>query len=559
MNECLKVKKNNCKNCYKCIRNCPIKAISFNLNQASIVQDECVLCGRCYVCCPQHAKVIRDDLPTAKRLLEEAAPVYASIAPSFAAGFPGVSIEAMKEALCALGFDGVEETAVGATIVKAHYQQLIDSGVQPIVISSCCHTVNVLIQRYYPEALKYLAKVQSPMQAHSASIKREHPGVKTVFFGPCISKKDEADKYPDIVDCVISFEGLSAWLAAEGVELHLEEVMQPGGRARLFPVEGGIIRSLGVYHKDYRYLTICGMDQCMAALEDICAGRISDRCFIEMSACEGSCIGGPVMSSGKFSPISSALYIEKQAGNTDFQIDMPDAALLDKTIAPQPVHTPKLDEQTIAEALLRIGKSKPEDELDCGSCGYDTCREKVVATISGKSEEVMCMPYLMERAQSFSDIIISNSLSAVVAMNEKLQIQQINAAGCRLFNIGEQKKVLGKHISMILDPEPFLEVLETSQDIHEQKVYLAEYAIHVSLSVIHDTTFHVVLAIMRDITEKETAREIKEARDQRTIEITDKVIEKQMATVQEIASLLGETTAETKIALSKLKETLRNE
>ncbi|MCL2227134.1 MAG: histidine kinase [Oscillospiraceae bacterium] len=558
MNECLKVKKNNCKNCYKCIRNCPVKAISFGSNQASIVQEECILCGRCLVCCPQHAKIMRDDVPIAKKLLEGESPVYASVAPSFAANYPGVSIDSMKKTLLEMGFEGVEETAIGATIVKTHYDDMIDAGKQRVVISSCCHTVNMLIQRYYPGALPYLAKVQSPMLAHGAAIKRLRPDAKVVFIGPCISKKNEGDQYPGIVDCVITFEGLSKWLSDEGLELHKDSSTELGGRARLFPIAGGIIRSMRADSKDYRYLAIDGMEQCMTALKDISEGN-TDRCFIEMSACKGSCIGGPAMGPERNMPIKSYVAVEKLAGSEDFPIEPPDEELLYKAMPQQTVRIPKLDAKTLEEALLRIGKSKPSDELNCGSCGYDTCREKVATTISGKSDETMCMPYLMERAQSFSDIIIDHTLNGVMVMKESLEIQQINAAAGRILNIKNQRDVLGMNVSCVLDPAPFVEVLESRQTIKERKLFLAEYARHVTLTVIYDVSFRVVIAIMRDITENETAREIKDAQDRRTIEITDKVIEKQMTTVQLIASLLGETTAETKIALTKLKETLRNE
>ena len=559
MNECLKVREHNCKHCYKCIRNCPVKAIRFISNQAGIVRDECVLCGRCFVCCPQSAWVVRDDIPTAKALLKGDAPVYASIAPSFAANYPGVSIKSITNTLLKMGFAGASETAIGATIVKKSYNEMLNSDKQQPLISSCCHTVNMLIQRYFPETLPYLAKVQSPMLAHCAAIKREHPGVKTVFFGPCISKKDESEQYPGIVDCVVTFEGLSKWLIDDKIELQKDDNPERGGKARLFPVAGGIIRSMLVDNNNFRYLVIDGMDRCMTALKEISEGKLTERCFIEMSACTGSCIGGPTMGRGKTFPIRGGLAVEKQAGKDDFSIKMPPSGLLQKSIKPQPVPTQEYNARDLEETLRRIGKSSLSDELNCGSCGYDTCREKALATLAGKSDETMCLPYLMERAQSFSDIIVSNSFSGVIVMNESLIIQEMNVAGGRILDIEDHKSVVGEHISAVLDPTPFLEISKENHNIDELKVCLAEQGRHISLSILYDFSFHVIIAIIRDITERETAREIKEARDNRTIEITDKVIEKQMATVQIIASLLGETTAETKIALTKLKETLRNE
>ena len=202
MNEYLRLKKSNCKNCYKCIRHCPVKSIRFSDNQAHIVNDECILCGHCFVVCPQHAKEIRCDLDKARALIASGSPVYASLAPSFAADFPGVTITSMQKALTALGFSGAEETAVGATIVKNRYQEILEQEHPSVLISSCCHSVNLLIRRHFPEALPYLATVRSPMQAHCVDIKRRHPGAAAIFIGPCVSKKAEADEYSDAVDCV---------------------------------------------------------------------------------------------------------------------------------------------------------------------------------------------------------------------------------------------------------------------------------------------------------------------------------------------------------------------
>ena len=166
MGEYLKLKPSNCKNCYKCIRNCPVKSIRFSDDQANILEEDCVLCGRCFVVCPQNAKEIRNDLPAAKALLAGGAPVYVSLAPSFVANYEGATIQTMEAALQKLGFTAAEETALGATLVKREYDRLVNEGEQDIIISSCCPSVNLLIRKYFPEALPYLAKVLSPMQAH---------------------------------------------------------------------------------------------------------------------------------------------------------------------------------------------------------------------------------------------------------------------------------------------------------------------------------------------------------------------------------------------------------
>ena len=558
MNEYLRLKKSNCKNCYKCIRQCPVKSIKFQDNQAHIVEDECILCGQCFVVCPQNAKEIRNDTDAVKKLISTGRPVYASVAPSFVANYPGMSIAGMEKALKRLGFAGAEETAVGATSVKTMYDRMCESGEQDVIISSCCHTVNLLIRKYYPQALSCLAPVLSPMQAHCKSLRERHEGCAAVFIGPCISKKDEAAQYPGIVDYALTCEELTEWLGSAGITLQPEPDAIEGGKARLFPVTGGILRSMELDAKDYSYITVDGIDNCIRALKDICEGNMS-KCFIEMSACAGSCIGGPAMDKPGRNYVRGTAAVNEYAPESDFDIPEPDKAALAKEHSFIGTRKAMPGSKAIEEILRQTGKTKPEDELNCGCCGYNTCRDKAIAVLNGKAEISMCLPYLKEKAENFSDKIIKNTPNAIIVLNEALEVQQINAAGCALLNLSGADAILGGQVVRVLDPLPFLEVMETGRAIRGKRVYLAEYKRYVEQTIIYDKSYHIIMAIMRDITEEENARERKESMSRSTIEITDKVVEKQMRVVQEIASLLGETTAETKIALTKLKESLSDE
>ena len=244
MNEYMKLKKSNCQNCYKCIRRCPVKSISFSGDQAQIVGEECVLCGQCFVVCPQNAKEIRCDIDKAKALIESGVQVYASVAPSFVANYEGITIGSVEKALKALGFSGAEETALGATMVKKRYDDMVDEARQNVIVSSCCHTVNLLIQKHFPEVVSCVAQVTSPMMAHCQSVKQQHPQVKTVFVGPCISKKAEAEQYPGAEDCVLTFEELSQWMDERGVTFEAVPDDNAQSRARLFPTAGGILNTM---------------------------------------------------------------------------------------------------------------------------------------------------------------------------------------------------------------------------------------------------------------------------------------------------------------------------
>ncbi|MGN1139366.1 MAG: [Fe-Fe] hydrogenase large subunit C-terminal domain-containing protein, partial [Ruminococcus sp.] len=309
MSDCLKLKKSNCVNCYKCIRHCPVKSIRFSGNQAHIVGNECILCGQCFVVCPQDAKEIVDSTEKVKILLSDDAPVIASIAPSFIANYHGVGIESIRDALKKLGFYDAEETAIGATIVKKEYDRMLKEDNRNVLISSCCHSINLLIQKHFPDLLSYLADIVSPMQAHSIDIKKRYPGAKTVFIGPCVAKKDEADHYGDIVDAVLTFEELTQWLKNEGIELEEKCDSEDFSKARIFPTTGGILKSMDLDASDYNYLALDGVENCISALEDIRVGNLKN-CFIEMSACVGSCIGGPVMEKYNRFPIRDYIAVD---------------------------------------------------------------------------------------------------------------------------------------------------------------------------------------------------------------------------------------------------------
>ena len=557
MAEYLKLKKSNCVNCYKCIRHCPVKSIKYSTGQAQIVSDECILCGQCFVVCPKNAKEIRNDVPHAIELLKEGN-VIASVAPSFVANYPGATIATMEKALKRLGFSAVEETAIGASIVKTEYENIIREGKQEVIISTCCHSVNTLVEKYYPEVLPYLATVLSPMQAHCQKIKRENPGAKTVFIGPCISKKAEAEAYPGYVDCVLTFEELSAWFKQEGVSIEQGEDHLEESRARLFPTSGGILRTMNCDSDEYTYLVVDGIDNCIAALDDIKEGRLK-KCFIEMSICAGSCVGGPAMERERRRPVTDTIAVNRYAGKKDFAVEQPAKADLIKDHRFIGLHRQMPGEREIQEILQKTGKFTPEQELNCGACGYNTCREKAIAVYQGKADINMCLPFLTQKAESFSDTIINNTPNGIIVLNEDLEVQQINTAACRIMNIRHASDVLGDQVIRVLDPKVFLDVMSTGMSVRDEKVYLTEYKRYVEQSVIYDKSYHIVMCIMRDVTEEERERMSKEKISQQTIEMTDRVIEKQMRMAQEIASLLGETTAETKIALTKLKDSLADE
>ncbi len=558
-NYCLVSEKNNCKSCYKCIRYCPTKSISFSGNQASIIQDECILCGKCYLVCPQNIKVIRNDLLKVQELLSSKKKVIASIAPSFIVEY-GISFAKFKEVLIKLGFFDAEETALGATLVKKTYDEMLNKNDKDIVISSCCHSVNLLVQKHYPELLPYLADVTSPMVAHAIDIKNRYKDAAVVFIGPCIAKKDEADKNQQYVDACLTFLELNNWLNVNDIEIIKEDnpIKIEKSKARLFPTSGGILETMKKENKDYSYLVVDGMENVLNALKDIKENRVH-KAFIEMSACSGSCINGPAISNEARALVANYLKVHKFAGSHDFDTREYEPNYFKKQYNPIIVEKVMPSEQDIQKCLKKMGKTSKNKELNCGCCGYNTCREKAIAIIEGKAVKEMCLPYLMEKVESFSDNIVKNTPNGLMVVNESLNVELINKAMLKIIGLIDAKDVIGKSITTILDPEDFINCFNGNETIKGKKEYLAEYDKYVEETLVLDKKFHLIYCVMRDVTEEEIQKQKKDELVQKSVNIANKVIDKNMRSVQEIASLLGETAAETKIALNALKETLEDD
>ncbi len=558
MGEWLKLKKSNCRNCYKCIRHCPVKSIRFSGNQAHIVQEECILCGECFVVCPQDAKEIVSEIERVEVLLAGDSPVIASLAPSFIANYEDTGIEAMRKALKELGFFDAEETAIGATIVKNEYNRMLKEEGRDVLISSCCHSVNLLIQKHFPMALPYLANTYSPMQAHAQDIKKRFHDAKVVFIGPCLAKKDEAETKPGLVDAVLTFEELTSLLCDKGIALEKGIDNTEESRARLFPTTGGVLKTMGDEIEDYTYIAIDGTENCIEVLREIEKGGVH-KCFIEMSACKGSCISGPVMEKAKKTTLKEFKAITNYAGAKDFKVENPSPAEICKAMEYIPSRLAEPTEAEIEAVLRNMGKNRHEDELNCGSCGYETCREKARAVFQGKAEISMCLPFLKDKAESFSDNIVNNTPNGIIVVNEQLEVQLINKAARNMLNVRASSDVMGEPVVRIIDPTPFVEAMSEGKKVRGERIYLAEYDKYIEQSIFADRDYHILICMMRDITAEEKEKQRKETIGAQTIEVADRVVEKQMRIVQEIASLLGETAAETKIALTKLKETIADE
>ena len=289
------------------------------------------------------------------------------------------------------------------------------------------------------------------MQAHCADLKRRYPNAKTVFIGPCVSKKDEADHYEGIVDAVLTFEELTNWLDAEGIVLDQEMDHNPESRARFFPTTGGILKTMAQKPESgYTYMALDGVENCIAALRDIESGKVH-KCFIEMSACVGSCIGGPVMEKYHPSPVREYLSVAQYARDKDFEVAQPDNPAVRKYFSLIERENKMPSESEINATLRQMGKLSKRDELNCGSCGYNTCREKAIAILQGKAAVSMCLPYLQKKAEGFSDRIVNNTPNGIIVLNDSFEVQQINEAAMGIMNIRPASDVLGEEVVSIME------------------------------------------------------------------------------------------------------------
>lgn len=556
-------KKANCKNCYRCIKVCPIKAIRFNDDvQAEIMPVDCVLCGHCLEACPQNAKTITSDVGKVKEMIRSGHTVFVSLAPSFLGSFDLPEPGSMVTALQKLGFAGVMETAEGAVQVSREYRKLITEDGMDNIITTCCPTVNDLIEKYYPSLVPIMAPVVSPMIAHGRMIKKQHEDAKVVFIGPCLSKKQEAEdiRHDTAIDAVLTFDELEDWFKEAGIQTEEQPAKPFMGAdpavARMYPITDGIINTVNKLGGtgDYQLMSVSGMKECMDLLSALQEGQIH-HCFIEINACTGGCIYGPAISKErKAHRFSAQLDIKKYAGESEEIALSEDPELnLTKHMVDRSRAQLIPTEEQIREILRKIGKETPEQELNCGFCGYNSCREKAIAVFQNKAQLYMCLPYMNGLAQSMSNVILAESPNIIIAVDSELKICELNHAAETAFRI-TRSEALGHYLCEYIDADNFDYVLQTHNDIVDMRVSYPVYDIITEQSITYVPDQQLVIGIFRDVTEEQEKSQKAYHIKVDTVEMAQKVISKQMMVAQQIASLLGETTAETKATLTKLKD-----
>ena len=564
MSNYLEFKRVRCKDCYRCLRECPVKAIDVKDHQATIIEDRCILCGHCTLVCPQNAKLVHCEVAHVQEMIARGERVVASVAPSYISSLGQTGFGALRLALARLGFQDAEETAIGAQAVTAEYSRVLKTGAYRNFITSACPAACNLIQKYFPRALPFLVPVDSPMVAHAKLIRKAHPEAKVVFIGPCIAKKREAAE-SGLIDATLTFEDLQAMFDEKGIELNnisdlrLNERSEAANRAVIYPVSRGIIRSFDDLPEGYQYMSVDGTARCLEVLENI---EALDHAFIEINICSDACINGPCK-------------INNPGGIMKAESDLNDYfnhVMATRKAAPAPEagvslhyeharlrdHVHPVSEKQIEDVLHRTGKFHPEDELNCGACGYNTCREKAAAVVNGFADIEICLPYMRKRAESLAVEVVRNSPDGVILVDADMDIIDVNATAMKMLGMGGTPDHFSKRpLSDFFPSYEFYTAYSEHRNIRNTRIRVGTTGRYIDVSITYLDEQKMLFGLLKDVTDEVNYDKKLEKMTIDTLATTDDVIMKQMRVAQEIASLLGETTAETKVALLNLKKMLQ--
>jgi len=560
----------NCKNCYKCLRVCPVKAIRMQNDQAQIVDERCITCGTCLTNCPQNAKTIKSDVQRVKELIKKNKDIAVSLAPSFAGVFLFKHYSQIVSAIKKLGFSNVYQTSVGARLIASDYLKYYNDKSRPNLITTACPAITYLVQKYYPELVDCLVPVVSPMEAHGRYLKKILGHKEVAFIGPCLAKKVEIHDDGNYgIDAALTFEELTAWWREVGIDPILEPVNEEENGfcddANFYPIPGGTYKTIEPFIEDpwREFIDVSGKENCIMMLEELKKGEFH-RTWIEMNACEGGCINGPAIGSierGPFKRIKSVkIFARHNSPSRDSLAVLNQKLPLDfeKVFKPTPIMTKKPSEQEIVRILKATGKYRPEHELNCGACGYNSCREKAEAVYNGMAEIHMCLPYMRNRAESLSNLIIQSTPNAIIAVDKDMNVQVFNNGAETMFRVNSVD-IIHKPLSLLFDDDDFKFVSKTKQNIINKKVDLPQYGLITKQDIYYEKEHSLVISIITDITDDEQLQEREARLRKETIKTAQQVIDKQMRVAQEIASVLGETTAETKVLLNKIQRLLIDE
>ena len=547
-----------CHDCYKCVRQCPVKAIKIENGHASVIAEKCIACGNCVKACPSNAKRVRSDIDKVKNLIRAQKDVYVSLAPSWA-GIFDYRTKKMIAILQKLGFKGISETALGAQEVSIKTAEILNNSEKGLFISSACPAIVDYVRLYKPEFTKYIVPIASPAQTHAKMLKEKYGNsIAVVFIGPCVGKKNESDRHKELIDVALTFEELKFWINDEALEIASiitnEEhkfVPQEAFEGGLYPIDGGMnetIKRVGV-KEDVQLLNVCSLQAFERSLQGLKAEKLTNPVFIEALSCDGGCIAGPCLSTEK----SGISIMSNVLNKVKYRESVPrkPETVVEIAYSENPIESLNYPLEDILKALKKIGKHSQDDELNCGGCGYSTCRELAAALISGDAEPSMCVSYMRKIAMRKAAAMLRCMPSATVMVDNDLRVIEANDAFMRMFCgdmydifSSRQDGLVGAAIDRIVDfSDIFKSALKSGKDMHKERFPIKNRLYDIVAFTIEKN--EIVGAIITDVTQSETNRE-------KIAQKAQEVISKNITIVQDIACLLGEHMVETEMLLSSI-------
>jgi iron only hydrogenase large subunit-like protein/uncharacterized Fe-S cluster-containing protein len=560
-NQIIFTNKARCRDCYRCLRNCPVNAIKIREGQAFVDVERCILCGTCLKECPQNAKQFRRDLEKVKQLIAANEKIAVSIAPSFPALFEDWQIKRIPSVLRQLGFNYISETAEAAFFVANETKEYFNKAGKGLCLSTACPSYVTYVEKYQPKRVKNLIPVVSPMIGHARRLKEKlGKDWRVVFIGPCLAKKAEAERaeFRGLVDVVLTFTELNEWIEEENIDIKLFEASdfdeKVNGEARLFALTGGMTKtaSLETNNLNPTIHAVSGLNEITDSMNSF-----ADNVFpilLEPLICSSGCINGPGL------PKSPNIYSRKGSIinyylNAESSTDIPPETSVNMSTSfnyNAAFRIEDFSDEEIRQVLEQTGKQHKEDQLNCGACGYSSCLDNARAILSGMVDIESCIPYMRRLAEQRTDKIIETSPNGIVILNKELEIIHMNPAFSKFFMC--TNSIIGKRISYLMDPEPFIKLKESEIDQIEETVHHQNYDIscHQILYKLHEENQYI--GIFVDITKNVSDVEKLDSLRKKTIQQAQELLDHQVEMAQQLAKLLGENAAKGETLVENLLE-----
>lgn len=560
----MKLKAANCKNCYKCVRACPVKAIRILNERAEIVEDRCIYCGKCYVVCPQDARDLVGDLDRVKMMIHAGEKVYFSVSSSLSIYFPEANLRSLAVLLKKLGAARVEEMAIGTGRMLQEYSEILYHHDMKNVISSYCPSTNFLIEKYYPHLTQWLIPVETPLEIHARMMRAAYgEDIRVVGVGSCIAYHKLANIAEDgrLIDAYLTFEEMEEWFQAENLQITEEEDPETGYCSNYrwrYPDEPqGLSRALpGQIKYNYNLWEMNGETKAASMFRH---SSEMNNSFMTITACSSSCLGGPISRlHQKDDFISKDRWLTRLWKEVSRDLVNPSEAAeveVRKEYDPLPFEQKLPEKEDLQYILSLVGIQNEEDMLNCGGCGYSTCVEKAVAVYQGMADPFMCIPNARDKAEAQSNLLFDNSPNGVLVFDQNFRILDANAVAQQLLG-ADVEALKGKAASDYLNDEFLTHARYKESEVIRETVECEKIDKILSITFFKIKRHDIAMAILYDRTDHARRIQKVDAMREETISVTQDVIEKQMRIAQEIASLLGETTAESKLAFNRLKNLL---